>query len=86
MSVDDWYEADLLMEIEMMKTSKHPNIVTYMDAYKDSSRHIWVTLTYHPSPLLPPSLFPRTHDDETHKKIAIFRHMSSLLTICVPLI
>lgn len=41
MSIDEWYEADLLMEIAMMKTSKHENIVNYIDSYKDDTGDIW---------------------------------------------
>eukprot|EP01087_Luapelamoeba_hula_P013621 TRINITY_DN3888_c0_g2_i2.p1 TRINITY_DN3888_c0_g2~~TRINITY_DN3888_c0_g2_i2.p1 ORF type:complete len:1359 (+),score=340.45 TRINITY_DN3888_c0_g2_i2:230-4306(+) len=48
MSVDDWFEADLLMEIAMMRTSKHDNIVNYIDAYKDEERHIWLIMEFMP--------------------------------------
>jgi hypothetical protein len=48
MSLDEWYEQDLLVEIVMMKVSKHHNIVSYIDTYRDDRNYLWVL------PLPPP--------------------------------
>ncbi len=44
MSLDEWYESDLLLEVVMMKANKHRNIVNYIDTYMDNTANsIWVT-------------------------------------------
>jgi len=43
MSLDDWHEQDLLVEIVMMKINTHQNIVSYIDTYKDDRNYIWVS-------------------------------------------
>lgn len=42
MSLDEWYEKDLLVEIVMMKVSQHQNIVSYIDTYRDDRNYLWV--------------------------------------------
>jgi len=46
MSLDDWHEQDLLVEIVMMKINTHQNIVSYIDTYKDDRNYIWVVMEF----------------------------------------
>jgi len=46
MSLEEWYEEDLVMEIEMMKTSKHENIVNYIDSYLHDEYTLWVVMEF----------------------------------------
>lgn len=46
MSLDEWYEQDLLVEIVMMKVSKHHNIVSYIDTYRDDRNYLWVVMEF----------------------------------------
>jgi serine/threonine protein kinase len=41
MDLNDNYEEDLVMEIAMMKTLSHPNIVKYIDSYIVKDK-LWV--------------------------------------------
>lgn len=41
MDLNDNYEEDLVMEIAMMRTLSHPNIVKYIDSYIVKDR-LWV--------------------------------------------
>lgn len=41
MDLNDNYEEDLVMEIAMMRTLSHPNIVKYLDSYIVKDR-LWV--------------------------------------------
>lgn len=65
MSLDEWHEKDLLVEIVMMKVSQHQNIVSYIDTYRDERNYLWVNS---PQPLL--ALFPflavKKHSLERH--------------------
>jgi len=45
MDINDNYEDDLVTEIEMMRTSDHPNIVRFMEAYMWED-DIWVIMEY----------------------------------------
>jgi serine/threonine protein kinase len=49
MNIEDNYEEDLISEIGMMKTLKHPNIVRYLASFLVGSGQIWVC-----RPALPP--------------------------------
>jgi protein-serine/threonine kinase len=42
MNIEDNYEEDLISEIGMMKTLKHPNIVRYLASFLVGSGQIWV--------------------------------------------
>ena len=41
MDLEENYEEDLIGEIAMMRTFKHPNIVKYLNSYKHGD-HLWV--------------------------------------------
>jgi len=45
MDLGENYEEDLIGEIAMMKSFKHPNIVTYLDSYKQDEQ-LWVVMEY----------------------------------------
>eukprot|EP01088_Endostelium_zonatum_P017509 TRINITY_DN51_c10_g1_i1.p1 TRINITY_DN51_c10_g1~~TRINITY_DN51_c10_g1_i1.p1 ORF type:complete len:1109 (-),score=221.54 TRINITY_DN51_c10_g1_i1:32-3358(-) len=45
MDLTKWFEEDLLMEIQMMKTSQHVNIVSYIDSYMEGEL-IWVVMEF----------------------------------------
>jgi serine/threonine protein kinase len=45
MDLNDNYEEDLVMEIAMMKTLTHPNIVKYIDSYIVKDK-LWVCLPF----------------------------------------
>eukprot|EP01125_Pyxidicula_operculata_P007318 TRINITY_DN2490_c0_g1_i1.p1 TRINITY_DN2490_c0_g1~~TRINITY_DN2490_c0_g1_i1.p1 ORF type:complete len:532 (+),score=103.86 TRINITY_DN2490_c0_g1_i1:77-1672(+) len=45
MNLGDNYEEDIIGEIAMMKTLKHPNIVTYIDSFKHGE-HLWICMEY----------------------------------------
>jgi serine/threonine protein kinase len=45
MDLNDNYEEDLVSEIDMMQLCKHPNIVSFIDAYKWGD-DLWVVMEY----------------------------------------
>jgi len=45
MDLEENYEEDLIGEIAMMRTFKHPNIVKYLNSYKHGD-HLWVVMEY----------------------------------------
>ncbi|KAL6056988.1 Serine/threonine-protein kinase pakD, variant 2 [Balamuthia mandrillaris] len=70
MSLDEWYEKDLLMEIQMMKTSKHANIVNYIDSYIDPDRHLCVVMEFMQGGSLEKIIDAYPHIQMTERQIA----------------
>jgi len=46
MNIEDNYEEDLISEIGMMKTLKHPNIVQYLASFLIGSGQIWIVMEF----------------------------------------
>lgn len=48
MNLEENYEEDLIGEIAMMKTLKHPNIVTYCASYLVGEDQLWIVMEFMP--------------------------------------
>lgn len=64
------YEEDLIGEIAMMKTLRHPNIVTYIDSFKHENR-LWIVMEYMEGGSLTEVLDQHAHLQLTEPQIAL---------------
>lgn len=70
MDLNDNYEEDLITEIQMMQSSKHDNIVRYMDSYK-WGEDLWVVMEYMGGGSLTEILEQFKHIRMTEEQIAL---------------
>lgn len=70
MDLNDNYEEDLITEIQMMQSSKHENIVRYMDSYK-WGEDLWVVMEYMGGGSLTEILEQFKHVRMTEEQIAL---------------
>jgi hypothetical protein len=70
MDLNDNYEEDLITEIQMMQSSKHDNIVRYIDSYKWGD-DLWVVMEYMTGGSLTEILEQFKHIRLTEEQIAL---------------
>jgi len=71
MNLEENYEEDLIGEIGMMKTLKHPNIVTYLSSFLVGDDQLWIVMEFMAGGSLTEILDQFKHIQLTEPQIAL---------------